>query len=147
MCVCGGGGRVFVSVGFAVFVWLMTTSQPRLAPFSPLAQRGPTWRIWLQAVPGIHQVDQDPENMWKAEDSGSSQGKRKKPTAAETIGDQAAEALTLALHCRSNIPHKDQLALFVPSSHIMVLAVSAGLFQESVLRQSFDMSQWRSSRS
>jgi len=65
--------------------------------------------------------DTDQDAMWKGTRQGA-QGKGKRRAVEEPGLTAAADQEKLALHASSNIPHKDQLAVFVPSATIIRLA-------------------------
>lgn len=85
----------------------------------------------MQEKPERRRVDTDPEDMF-----GSSkmdvQGKGKRKTM-DTSG-LVKDVEQLALHGVRNIPHKDQLALFVPASYVANLATDIGGLDVTPLR-------------
>ena len=76
------------------------------------------------------QIDTIPTTMWPlAPTEGQQGGARKRPSSAAPTMHKLSE---LALHSARNIIHKDQLALFVPTSFISLLATNAGVFHPTV---------------
>ncbi len=86
----------------------------------------------------------DPGRMWQPQegiqDIGStSHGKRRapKPSAEITSGleELTLEAHQVGMHAKQNIPHKDQLATFVPWQIIAYTGQQAKLFNQSFYHQ------------
>lgn len=84
-------------------------------------------------------VDEDPKNMWSGRTACASRGRRKRKHSASRSPQvhpnesQLLQVEQLAQHACSNIPFKDQLAVFAPVSLVVQLATSARLIQEDPL--------------
>ena len=82
--------------------------------------------------------------MWPRDVPGSTQSGSKRKRPHPDI-DVAAMRNDIE-YTMDNIPHKDQLALFIPSQFIYLLAVRAGIFSPSVFRSSIPASGQRNTQ-